>query len=66
MQVLILLNHKLTEQQIKDLKNLGITEFINISTEKWGQIPPDLENITQFLEEYFNALKKMARGEIIS
>ena len=58
MQVLILLNHNLTEEQIKDLKNLGITAFINISTEKWGQIPPDLENITQFLEEYFNALKK--------
>ena len=61
MQLFLLLNHSLTQEQIQDLQDLKVTEIIDLNTGKWGQIPPEMEDITPLLQEYFTTLKNQAQ-----
>lgn len=54
----ILLNHELTDAQKSEAKErFGIENFVNITKEKWSNIPPDMDNINEFLSEFAFTLK---------
>ncbi|MGX3012223.1 CRISPR-associated protein Csx20 [Helicobacter sp. 23-1044] len=58
----ILLNHELTEaQKSESTKRFNITNFMNITNEKWGNIPPDAERLDEFLGDFKTALKSNAK-----
>lgn len=61
MQLFLLLNHPLTQTQRDEIQALGVNNIIDINSGKWSQIPPEIDNITPFLQEYFNALKNQAK-----
>lgn len=58
----ILLNHELTDAQKSEAqKRFGIENFVRLANEKWGNIPPELENISEFLSEFALSLKSNAK-----
>ena len=58
----ILLNHELTEaQKSESTKRFNITNFTNITNEKWGNIPPNAERLDEFLGDFKTALKSNAK-----
>ena len=58
----ILLNHALTDTQKSEAKKrFGIENFVNITNEKWSNIPPELDNISEFLSEFALSLKSNAK-----
>ena len=52
-KLILLFSHKLTNVQIQDAKNnRNITEYVSMPKDlqkQWSNIPPDLENITEYL-----------------
>lgn len=58
----ILLNHKLTDKQKSEAqKRFGIERFVGLTNEKWSNIPPELENLSEFLGEFKSALESNAK-----
>lgn len=58
----ILLNHALTDAQKSEAKKrFGIENFVNITNEKWSNIPPEADNISEFLSEFALSLKSNAK-----
>lgn len=58
----ILLNHELTDAQKSEAKErFDIENFVNITNEKWSNIPPDMDNINEFLSEFAFTLKSNAK-----
>ena len=62
-----LTNHTATDQQITDAqKSLGITECIDLpaSLKKlWGEIPPEADSVTSFVEPVLSWLAETASPE---
>ena len=54
-KLILLFSHNLTTPQKKDAqRSMGITEFVTMPKklkEKWSNIPPELENITDYLKD---------------
>ena len=65
----LLFSHTLTDNQINDaIKNLNIEEFIYLSDElqkKWSNVPPELENITEYARDFENFLENAKKGDYI-
>ena len=58
----ILLNHKLSDEQKSEAKTrFGIEKFVDLTNEKWSNIPPELECLDEILEEFKSALKSNAK-----
>lgn len=58
----ILLNHELTDAQKSEAKErFDIENFVNITNEKWSNIPPELDNLSEFLSEFALSLKSNAK-----
>lgn len=58
----ILLNHELTDAQKSEAQNrFGIENFVRLANEKWSNIPPELENLSEFLGEFKSALESNAK-----
>ena len=58
----ILLNHNLTDAQKSEAeKRFDIENFVNITNEKWSNIPPEVDNISEFLSEFALSLKSNAK-----
>lgn len=58
----ILLNHKLTDAQKSEAeKRFGIKRFVGLTNEKWSNIPPELDNLSEFLSEFALSLKSNAK-----
>jgi hypothetical protein len=62
-------SHKLTQEQIEEAKkNLKIKEFIylpDILQKKWSNVPPELENITEYARDFENFLENAKKGDYI-
>ena len=59
----ILLNHRLNDEQKSEAKTrFGIENFIDLTNEKWSNIPPELECLDGILEEFKSALKSSAKS----
>lgn len=58
----ILLNHDLDETQKNEAKTrFGVSEFVNLSTAKWSSVPPELDDLSEFLSEFKASLKSKAQ-----
>ena len=58
----ILLNHALTDAQKSEAKErFNIEKFVNITNEKWSNIPPQIDNLSDFLSEFALTLKSNAK-----
>jgi hypothetical protein len=64
-RMFLLFSHKLTEEQIKDAKeSLKVNEFIYLPKELqelWSNIPPDIEDIGDYIKPIKDFLKKYAK-----
>ncbi|ADC69270.1 conserved hypothetical protein [Methanocaldococcus sp. FS406-22] len=64
-RMFLLFSHKLTEEQIKDAKeSLKVDEFIYLPKELqelWSNIPPDIEDIEDYIKPIKDFLKKYAK-----
>lgn len=53
MKLFILTNHTATQQQLDDAKlSLGVSEFVNLPADLktlWGNVPPDIESVTEYV-----------------
>lgn len=59
----ILLNHKLNDEQRSEARTrFGIENFIDLTNDKWSNIPPELECLDEILEEFKSALKSSAKS----
>lgn len=59
----ILLNHKLNDEQRSEARTrFGIENFIDLTNEKWSNIPPELECLDEILKEFKSALKSSAKS----
>ena len=58
----ILLNHKLTQAQECEAKErFNIERFINITNDKWSNIPPEIECLDEILQSFKTALQSSAK-----
>lgn len=57
MTAVILLNHSLTQEQEKGLKDLGVTKIITIENKLWGAIPAEEEDITSYIAPIMEEIK---------
>ena len=58
----ILLNHALTDAQKSEAKErFNIEKFVNITNEKWSNVPPQMDNLSDFLSEFALTLKSNAK-----
>ena len=66
MKMFLLFSHSLTDEQIKDgIENLKVTKFISLpeNLQKiWSNIPPDIENISNYLSPIMDFLEKNAKS----
>ena len=54
----ILLNHELTQAQECEAKErFNIERFINITNDKWSNIPPEIECLDEILQSFKTALQ---------
>lgn len=61
-KMFILLNHDLDETQKNEAKTrFGVSEFVNLSTAKWSSVPPELDDLSEFLSEFKASLKSKAQ-----
>ena len=62
----LLFSHTLTQDQIDDAKNsLGIDEFVKLPDNLqtiWSGIPPELENLTEYLKPLKKFIKENANN----
>jgi hypothetical protein len=61
----LIFNHQFTDAQRKDaLSSLGVSRVVDMPPEIkaiWGDIPPELDRITDYLEPVIDWLKKEAK-----
>ncbi len=64
-KMFLLFSHKLTDEQIKDAReSLNVDEFIYLPKKLqklWSDIPPDIEDIDDYLKPIEDFLKKYAK-----
>ena len=69
MKMYLLFSHTLTEFQIQDAKTtLKIDEFIYLpkNLQKiWSEIPPEIDNLSEYLSDIKEFLKKTKKGEYV-
>ena len=53
MKLFILTNHTASQQQLDDARlSLGVSEFVNLPVDLktlWGNVPPDIESVTEYV-----------------
>lgn len=53
MKLFILTNHTATQQQLDDARlSLGVSEFVDLPVDLktlWGNVPPDIESVTEYV-----------------
>jgi len=70
MKMILLFSHTLTPEQKEDAKKtLKVDEFISLPDELqklWSNVPPEIENLDNYLEPIFNYLRKnLKKGDFI-
>ncbi len=52
---LILFSHKLTDEQLEDLKNMGVKRIISLPPElslKWKSVPPEISSLKGYAKDF--------------
>ena len=53
MKLFILTNHTASQQQLDDARlSLGVSEFVDLPVDLktlWGNVPPDIESVTEYV-----------------
>lgn len=68
MRMFLFFSHKLTPEQIKDAKKMGVKEFVYLPSnlqEKFSNIPPEIEDIKEYSKDFFSFLEKNAKKDDI-
>jgi len=70
MKMILLFSHTLTPEQKEDAeKTLKVDEFISLPDELqnlWSNVPPEIENLDNYLEPIFNYLRKnLKKGDFV-
>lgn len=65
----LLFNHALTDDQIADAReSLGIDEFVELPKElieAWGNVPPELEDLSEYIMQFIEFLESAKEGEYV-
>jgi len=70
MKMILLFSHTLTPEQKEDAqKTLKVDEFISLPEnlqKLWSNVPPEIENLDNYLEPIFNYLRKnLKKGDFV-
>ncbi len=63
-RLFVLMNHELSEAQTREAsERFGVSETIKLANSRWANVPPDLENLDEFLAEFKDALIAAGAGQ---